>query len=150
MLYIAVALTMLALVAGVLLLSKSKTDAMGAFAKWVSYAVIVISIGMLLCELGRCAMMCMHHERMEIREHGMRGIMYCPPEMCGGRACMMPMGRGGMNCCGMGSGMNGCNMGGGMNGCKGEMEHCKEGGKGKCCHEMEDNDDDAKKDSLKR
>ena len=138
MMYISIALTLLALVAGIHLLSKSKTEAMGNFARWIAYAVIIISIGMLLCELGRTGMRMMHrggHGDME-RHH--MGMQYCPPEMCGGVACWMPMGRGGMNCCGMGM-QGGMHCGKGeMDCCKGDMDHCKGESKGKCCEEGSD------------
>ena len=112
MLYIAIALTLLALMGGVLLLWKVKSDAMGAFAKWMAYLTIVISLGMLLCELGQASMRlfcCGDYDRGG--HHGMRGMQYCPPEMCGGKACYMPAG--------------GCSMkGGGKMECgDGEMEH---------------------------
>jgi len=105
MLYIAIALTLLALMAGVLMLWKVKTDAMGAFAKWMSYLVVVISLGMLLCELGQACVRMMHcrgHDRGW--HHGMQGMQYCPPEMCGGKACWIPAG----SCCTKGDGEMEC------------------------------------------
>ena len=60
MMYISISLTLLAMTAGAHLLAKSKTDNMGNFTKWIAYAVLVISIGMLLCELGRTGMRMMH------------------------------------------------------------------------------------------
>ena len=106
---------------------------MGNFTKWIAYAVLVISIGMLLCELGRTGMRMMHRGGPEdMPGHHMGMMQYCPPEMCGGVSCMIPMGRGGMNCCGMGM------MGGkDMDCCKGDMDHCKGESKGKCCEEGE-------------
>jgi len=131
--YISIALTMLALVAGTFLLARTKTEAMGKFSQWIAYAVIIISIGMLLCEIGRTGMRLMHRGGYEdMPGHHMGMMQYCPPENCGGVPCMVPMGRG-MNCCGMG-------MQGGMHDGKGEMD-CHEGsmehGKGKCCEDME-------------
>jgi hypothetical protein len=157
MCFIAVALLLLALVAGTHLLSKSKSENRGKFSEWVAYAVIIVSILMLLCQLCMCTMRMMHRgDRHEMREHHMGMMQYCPPEMCGGVPCMMPMGRGGMNCCRMGGNMHGCKMEGGMKGemdcCKGEMKHGGEEHKGKCCDEMEDDDDRGegmKKDSVK-
>ena len=103
MLYIAISLTLISLMGGVLLLSKAKTDAMGAFAKWMAYLTIVISIGMLLCELGQTCIRAMHCRGSEMG-HGMHGMQYCPPEMCGGQACYIPAG----GCCMKGGGKMEC------------------------------------------
>ena len=100
MMYISIALTMLALIAGTHLLSKSKTEAMGSFTRWIAYGVIAISIGMLLCELGLTGMRIMNHDGdRNMQRHHMGMMQYCPPEMCGGVACMMPIGKEGMKCC---------------------------------------------------
>jgi len=72
MLYIAISLTLLTLMAGALLLWKTKTDSMGNLARWVSYVVIILSIGMLVCQLSRAGRMMMHAGEMrEMREHAM-------------------------------------------------------------------------------
>ena len=150
MMYIAISLTLLALVAGTHLLSKSKTEAMGNFARWIAYAVIIISIGMLLCELGRTGMRMMHRGGDgEMKGHHMGMMQYCPPEMCGGVACMVPMGRGGMDCCNMG--MRGSK--GDMGCCKSDVDCCKGESKGKCCEEEADHEEGhghmMQKDSMK-
>jgi len=123
MLYIAIALTLLALMGGVLLLWKVKSDAMGAFAKWMAYLTIVISLGMLLCEIGQSCIRAMHCRGSEMGgHHGMRGMQYCPPEMCGGQACYIPAG----GC---------CMKGGGQMECGDKMECGDEHGKGGHDHE---------------
>lgn len=127
MMYIAISLTLLALVAGTHLLVKSKAEAMGKFARWIAYSVVIISIGMLLCELGRTGMGIMNcGDHCEMKGHHM-GMQYCPPEMCGGVACMIPVGGGGMNSC------KGSVGGAGMHCCKKDMDCCKGESKGKCC-----------------
>ena len=129
MMYIAIALTMLSLVAGVHLLAKSKTNAMGKFSEWMAYAVIVLSIGMLLCELGRTGMGIIRHgDDGYMRGHHMGMMEYCPPEMCGGVACMMPVGH---------RGMRGNS---GMDCCKEGMGSCKGGGKSSCHDDMDGDD----------
>jgi hypothetical protein len=113
MLYIVISITLIALTGGVVLLWKVKTDAMGNFAKWMAYLVIVITLGMLVCEIGQACVRMMHCRGSEMGEHhGMHGMQYCPPEMCGGQACYMP------------AGGNGCMMGGGK--MHGDMKCCDE------------------------
>jgi hypothetical protein len=134
MMYISIALTMLALVAGTFLLARTKTEAMGKFSQWISYAVIFISIGMLLCEIGRTGLRLMHRDGYgDAQRHPMGMMEYCPPEMCGGVPCMVPRGGRGMNCCNMG--MHGGN--GEMDCHHGGMGHEKGETKGKCCEDME-------------
>ena len=133
MLYIAICFTLFALMGGVLLLSKAKTDAMGNLAKWVAWIVIVTSAGMFICEIGQaCVRMARCGGTVHMEKHimmrggdgcGPQGMQYCPPEMCGGKACWMPMGHGRM-----GGGMH---CGGDMDCCGGDMECCEGKGMGK-------------------
>ena len=109
MLYIAIALTLLALMAGVLMLWKVKTDAMGGFAKWMSYLVIVTCLGMFICEIGQCCV------RMAHCRHDMEGGY----GMCGGGGCYM-----GGGCCMMGGHGHGM-MKKDEKCCEEEMEGCE-------------------------
>ena len=117
MILVATSLALLALVAGMYLLDKTKKEGLGSFFSFISWLVIVVSILTLLCALSRGGMkMRKGHKECEME--------MCGPGMMGGDCCMHMRGHhGGMmreDCCkGMGGGM----MRGG-------------------CGEMEDDDDD--------
>src|SRR5258708_6278887 len=51
MIYISIAFTLVALVAGMYLLAKAKRDGLGKSYSWISYIVIVTSLALLLCQL---------------------------------------------------------------------------------------------------
>ena len=148
MLYIAISVTLFALMGGTWLLSKAKTDAMGALAKWIAYLVILVTLGMLVCEIGQACVRMSHCRGSEMGGHGMMGGMkYCPPEMCGGNECYMPAGGG----CGMMGGGH-CAMMGGHK-MHGDMKCCEEGmEKGGKCGDMEEEEEEGgcmmKKDSA--
>ena len=150
MLLCALSLALLALVAGMLLLNKTKKETLGNFYKFVSWFVIVLAFLSILCIGARSAMRCcpMHRE-MEMREYrmgmdreGMRGHM-------GGYGMERREMRGG--CC---DEMNGnCNEG--MSECHEGMSECHEGKDGGGCpmmkgemHEMHERME--MKDSVKK
>lgn len=144
MLYIAISLTLLALVAGVHLLSKA--ESMGKLSKWIAYVVIVVGAGMLICQLYSACMRMMHcGNRMEVEKHMMmKGDGHCGPGMRGGM----------MGHCG-GQSMDCCKEGGMMDCCKeGGMDCCKEGMghgmmKGHGC-DMEEGEEEMAADSTKK
>jgi hypothetical protein len=128
---IAFALTLLAIVAGMMLLAYTKKENMGNFYKYVSWFVIVMGFLSILCVGAHCGMKCcmmgrqhmMAKERMMMGDdgcmmggHGMMG--YHHRHMMGGCGMMMNEG------CGNGGMMNGC---GHMNGCCEGMNQCHEG-----------------------
>jgi len=121
--YLSIAFTLLAAVAGMYLLAKTKTEALGKFFKFISWLVIIVAGLSLLCQLGRaaCRMICCTD--------------MCPPS----ENCMPDM----MEKHGHMKGMNGdCKMHSGC--CEMSREeccsgsHCDEmkGSHGKCCDEM--------------
>ena len=132
--YLSIAFTLFAIVAGMYLLAKTKNENLGKLFRIVAYLVIIVSVLSLLCQLGRVAssMMCCHgmYESSEncgqgmmmhkkIIMHGMQGerrMHSCGEEMEG--CCA------GERCCG------------GMNGCEMEMH-----GHGTCGDEMEEGDE---------
>jgi hypothetical protein len=139
MLYIAICFTLFALMGGVLLLSKARTDAMGNLAKWIAWLVILTSVGMFICEIGQaCVRMAHCGGPKTIEKHIlMRGGEDCGPGMGG---CMMGgmnggrMGHGGM----MWHGRGECN----MEDCREMMERCEQ--HKECCEGMgKDNMDEA-------
>lgn len=141
MLLIATSLSLLAIVAGMFLLAKSKTENLGNFFKYVSYFIVLVGFLSLVCIAGRGAMrMCGHgggcgmnrHEGMSGRfgDRGMRDNMEC-------QEMMSHHGIGAM-------GMEGeCHKGMMMEGeChKGMMmgSECQKGMKMNCCSMMEKN-----------
>jgi hypothetical protein len=142
MLQIAFALTLLAIVAGMMLLAYSKKENLGNLYKYVSWFVIVTGFLSILCIGARCGMRCcqMGKQRMMAKERMM---------MMNDEGCMMGhmgwrmMGhhRGMMGGCGMmGGGCCGGMMNGHMDGCCQGMSQCHEG-MGQCgegmseCHE---------------
>ena len=125
MILIAISFSLLALVAGMYLLDKTKKEGLGKFYSFISWLVIVISMLVLLSSLTWevCRMSCRPY---------MEGSM----EMCG------PGMMGGDDCC-MYKGGRGCMM---------DEERCGEMmGKGKmkdkCC-EMEEEDDDGNEKEI--
>ncbi|HLG34336.1 MAG TPA: hypothetical protein VI757_05595 [Bacteroidia bacterium] len=123
MILTSISLSLLALVAGMYLLDKTKKEGLGKFYNFISWVVIVVSMLILLCALTRGVW------RMSCR-HDMRSSMeMCRPGMMGNDGCMpmrghhMKMMRG--DCC---EEMMG---GGKMRGRCGDMEE-----------EEEDDDDD--------
>jgi hypothetical protein len=129
MMYISIAITLFALMAGMLLLAKTKKEGLGKFFSWISYIVIVISFLLLLCQLthgimrmtccrsmqGNCMMdkesacpvgRCGPHGGNMMMHHGwMRGDAQCMEEM---RECKI---HGDSASCKMGM-MHGCPMSG--------------------------------------
>jgi hypothetical protein len=82
MILIAISFSLLALVAGMYLLDKTKKEGLGNFYNVISWIVIVVSILTLLCSLTRGCMRMMdrhHMERMERCGPGMMGGDYCMP-----------------------------------------------------------------------
>jgi len=63
MMHISLCVTLLTLIAAMYLLAKTKKESLGSFFKWVSYAVIVITILMFVAEFVH-GMMRMGHRRM--------------------------------------------------------------------------------------
>lgn len=151
MILCAFALTLLALVAGMMLLAQTKKENLGNFYKYVSWFVIIMALLSELCIGARCAMRCCHRGgymmtkecRMMDDDDGCMmggGMMGRHRHMMGGcgmmgGGCNMMMGGG---CCG-GMMMNGCcgHMGGecqqGMGSCHQGGNCCEEGGNE--CHE---------------
>ena len=84
MILISIALSLLALVAGMYLLDKTKKEGLGKFFSFISWLVIVVAILTLLCSLARGG--------MKMRRHHMEERMECHRGMMGGGDCCMPMG----------------------------------------------------------
>ena len=144
MFHVSLALTVLALIAGMYLLAKTRTEGLGKLFRFVSYFVIVIAGISLVCQVA-CAvcMFACHVGICKPSEHCMPGMMH------GG---MMMHGDGMHSRCGEQG--EGCERGGQcahMNGCydrDGKKDCSKEGeGKGGCMHNDGD-DHEMKKDSA--
>ena len=145
--YLSIAFTLLAGVAGMYLLAKTRTESLGKFFSFVAYTVIVIAGLSLLCQLGRaaCWMACgtgictpsencmpgmMIHK--EIRMHGMNGCQEDEDAECCDQS-------------GHGEGMNGCCE---MKGGHGRVNKDSEGKQG-CMHDEEKEEHGMKMDSGK-
>jgi hypothetical protein len=160
--YLSIAFTLLAAVAGLYLLAKTKAEGLGKLYSVVSYLVIIVAGLSLTCQLGRgitmmacrtgictpsenCMPGMMIHKEINMRGMGGDCKMHSgcrEEEMC----CESRMHGGGMgNCCDMeGGGSHGdcCKGGEGKKGCMEEGEAGGPGMKGGCKMDM-------KKDSAK-
>ena len=84
MILISISFSLLAIVAGMYLLDKTKKEGLGKFYSFISWLVIVVSILTLLCSLTRgFGRMCCRHDRGSME--------MCRPGMMGGEDCCMPM-----------------------------------------------------------
>jgi hypothetical protein len=92
-LIILICLALIALVGGMILLSKTKKDNLGGFFKFVSWFVIVMSFAVILFSVGTgmcrgfrhaCGKGCMKERGCM---YGPQGMMKCGPD---GRVCMIP------------------------------------------------------------
>jgi hypothetical protein len=172
MLACAFALTLLAIVAGMMLLAQTKKENLGNIYKYVSWFVIVCGFLSILAIGARSAMKCcpmMREHRMMMREGRMMdgcmmghmggyGMMGCHREMMGGCGMMNNGCCEGMNsgCCNEGmmgchDGMGQCNEGmgqchDGMSECHEGMGECKDGKDGGTCPMMKG----GMKDSVKK
>lgn len=138
MVLISLSFSLLALVAGMYLLAKTRKESLGKFFGFVSWLVICVSLLAMLCSLSRGAMHMRGGYYME------RSMEYCHPGMgMMDEDCCMPMR-------GHHQGMMDEEYCGGMMG-KGKM-------KGKCCEMEEEDVDDGggemqmhhEKDTLKK
>lgn len=96
MILISIALSLLALVAGMYLLDKTKKEGLGKFFKFISWLVIVASMLILLCALTRGVW------RMSCRNSMGNSMEMCRPGMMGDDCCMPMRGHKGMTreeCC---------------------------------------------------
>lgn len=96
MILTSIALSLLALVAGMYLLDKTKKEALGKFFNFISWLVIVASLLILLCALTRCVW------RMSCRPYMGSSMEMCRPGMTGDDCCMPMRGHKGMTreeCC---------------------------------------------------
>lgn len=111
MILISISFSLLALVAGMILLNKTKKEGLGKFYNFISWLVIIVSLLTLLCSLTRGVL------HMSYRHHMDRSMEMCRPGMMGGsdyckpiRSHRMGMMRGG--CCedmmGRGKTRSGC------------------------------------------
>jgi len=115
--YLSVAFTLLATVAGMYLLAKTRAEALGKFFRFVAWTVIVVSGLSLICQLGRagCWMAC-STGICTPSENCMPGMMNCHEEENDDEECCDHHGHGGgrNNCCEMkgdhmhGEGKGGC------------------------------------------
>ena len=119
MILTSISLSLLALVAGMFLLDKTKKEGLGKFFSFISWLVIVVALLILLCSLSRGVW------RMSCRHYMGGSLEMCRPRMMDEDCCMPMRGRGGM--------MDEDHCGGMMG--KGKM-------KDNCCEEMEEEDDD--------
>jgi hypothetical protein len=85
MILISISFSLLALVAGMFLLDKTKKEGLGNFYNLISWLVIVVSMLTLLCSLTRGVW------RMSCRHNMERSMEMCRPGMMGGGDCCMPM-----------------------------------------------------------
>jgi hypothetical protein len=128
MLYISITFTLFALMAGMLLLAKTRKDGLGKFFAWISYLVIVVALLMLICQGARGV------RRMMCRTGMCPPSEQCMPGMmngnCGHSGCMM-MHHGCMD------GYSGCMMHhscmDGSSKCMEEMKECKMTGDSTSC-----------------
>lgn len=130
-LYLSIAFTLLAAVAGMYLLAKAKNENLGKLFTLVAYLVIIIAGFSLLCQLGRgvCSMMYCKGGYSS-SENCMPGMMMHKKIIMHGTSgeCRMHSGGEEMDeCC---PGERCC---GGMSGCDMNMR-----GHGKCCDEMKE------------
>ena len=91
--FIAIPFTLLAFVAGIYLLAKSRAEGLNRYYRWAAYLVIVVSLLMLGCNLTRGVLGMMHHrgegrmikkiERIRVGEgmHDRHGMPCCDEEM---------------------------------------------------------------------
>ena len=97
MILISISIALLALAAGMLLLDKTKKEALGNFFRYISWFIIIVSLLVIACELTRSAIrITCHHGHyddhdMGMGHHGMRMMHgkgmrmdYCE-EMRGGK-----------------------------------------------------------------
>ena len=139
MLYLSIVFTLFALMAGMLLLSKTRKDQLGKFFSMISYLIIIVSLLLLICQCTRGIMrMTCHSGNCASTEHcsymsGMDG-------KCEHGSCMMMhhgCTDGNVRCM---EEMKECKM-------KGDSASCKMGMKHGCPMEGQD---DAKADSGKK
>ncbi|MBK5285785.1 MAG: hypothetical protein JJE25_10320 [Bacteroidia bacterium] len=128
MILISISFSLLALVAGMFLLDKTKKEGLGKFYNFISWLVIIASLLTLMSSLTRGVI------RMSCQHHMERSMEMCHPGMMGGGDCCMPM-RGHR----MGMMRDGC--------CEDKMGRGKtHGGYG----DMEDDDDDDDDAGMKK
>jgi hypothetical protein len=141
---LSIAFTLLAAVAGMYLLAKTKAEALGKFFKFISWCVIIVAGISLLCQLGwiACRMVCCTGicppsencmPDMMIQKHSQMNGMHGECSMHQG-CCEMPDCRSGREECSSSR-------------CCDEMKESH----GKCCDEMregEDGCDHGKKDHM--
>jgi hypothetical protein len=132
-LYLSIALTSLAIIAGMYLLAKTKAESLGKFFRFTSWLVIVVSGLSLLCQVG-CGMC-----RMACYSGVCPPSENCMPRMMEEHGCMDRM----KGSCSMHEGCQGMEEGCGRKSCDGMSES-----HGKCCDEMHESgcDHDMKKD----
>jgi hypothetical protein len=153
-LYISIAFTLIAMVAGLYLLAKAKAEGLGKLFSITAYAVIIIAGLSLLCQLGRSAMhMACRSGICPPSENCMPGMMHKEIIMRGPHGeCGMHAGcRDEEECCESRSCSDEMGEGGGMHhGCaemRGHGDCCKHGeGKGGCMKNGEQ-EEGMKKDS---
>ena len=156
--HLSLSLTLLALVAGMYLLAKTKKEELGNFFRWISYFVIASSLICFACCLchGLCGAWCRSHcpdGGMEECRGGMGmdcghgGGMRIEKHIRMGGGCEDRMER--EEC----MGMSGCCKGMGRGKCgdheEMEMHGCKEGGMKNCCKGHEEGEEkEIKKDTI--
>lgn len=134
--YLSIAFTLLAGVAGMYLLAKTRAEQLGKIFSIFSYLVILVALLSLVCQLGRaaCWMAC-SSGICEPSENCMPGMMMHKRIMMHGMSgdCKMNSGCDGMEeCC------SSEKCGEGMRECRMECKDMKMGGHGKCCDEMKE------------
>jgi hypothetical protein len=92
------AISLLTILAGTLLLAKSRKDMLGKFFAFISWFFIVVGFILFIGFIGGgiCKMThhgcpgqpnCQHEMMMKNCNHGMQGGFCCPPDMCKGMCC---------------------------------------------------------------
>ncbi len=141
-LYLSIAFTLLALVAGMYLLAKTKAESLGKLFKFISWCVLIVAGLSLLCQLGRGAC------RMACRTGICTPSENCMPEMMIEKHVHM---NGMKGDCGMHSGcheMPACRTGG-EECCSGKQCDEMKESHGKCCDEMEEGGKECNHDMKK-
>lgn len=131
--YLSVAFTLLATVAGMYLLAKTRAEALGKFFRFISWTVIIVAGLSLLCQLGTsaCWMAC-STGICTPSENCMPGMMGCHEKGDDDEECCEHQG-------------HGCKSGG----CEMKGDHRHGEGNGGCMEENEDENHEMKMDSSK-
>lgn len=125
--YVSVAFTLIALIAGMYLLAKSKAENLGKFFTLVSYFIVIVAFLSLLCQMGRGTMMmacstgicppsekCMPgmtmHKEIMMRSGDGEEECFESRSHCGGMSHCCAMHH--EDCCKGGDGKDGCMKGG--------------------------------------